>query len=186
VAKTPKYLQGHLLLDGGKLRGSFFHRTVVLICQHDSEGAFGLVLNRDSGAKVGEILAANMPDALKALPLFVGGPVQPAAMSYLHFDHLLPEANVFENLQVGHSLDALMEIGEGMSTTRQVRIFAGYSGWAAGQLEDEMKRDAWLVHPASLELVFDSDPAVLWRKILMQKGWQYKLLADAPDDLAHN
>jgi putative transcriptional regulator len=186
VAKSPKYLKGQLLLDGGKLWGSFFHRTVVLVCQHDSEGAFGLVLNRESGARVGEIMAANLADSLKELPLYIGGPVQPAAMSYLHFDHFLPEANVLDNLQVGHSLDSLIEIGESMSVSRRVRVFAGYSGWAAGQLEDEMKREAWLTHPASLELVFDQEPAQLWRKILLQKGWQYQLLANAPDDPAHN
>lgn len=186
MSKPPKYLQGQLLLDGGKLRGSFFHRSVVLVCQHDSEGAFGLVLNRESGARVGEIMAANLTDSLKELPLFIGGPVQPAAMSYLHFDPFLPEVNVLENLQVGHSLDSLIEIGESMSMSRKVRIFAGYSGWAPGQLEDEMKREAWLTHTATVDLVFDMDPTQLWRKILLQKGWQYQLLANAPDDPAHN
>jgi putative transcriptional regulator len=51
MAKSSKYLRGQLLLDGGKLQGSFFHRTVVLVCQHDAEGAFGLVLNRPATAK---------------------------------------------------------------------------------------------------------------------------------------
>ena len=58
MAEEFKSLKGHLLLDGGKLRGSFFHRTVVLICQHDAEGAMGLVLNRASGKNVGTQRAA--------------------------------------------------------------------------------------------------------------------------------
>jgi putative transcriptional regulator len=61
VTESTKLLKGHLLLDGGKLRGSFFNRTVVLICQHDSEGAFGLVLNRPSENTVGDMLVANLP-----------------------------------------------------------------------------------------------------------------------------
>jgi putative transcriptional regulator len=186
VAKHPKSLQGHLLLDGGKLRGSFFHRAVVLICQHDADGAFGLILNRESGSNVGEILVANLPEFLKQLPLYVGGPVQPSAMSFLHFSPFMPEANVMDNLDVGHSLDALVEIGESLSTTQKVRIFAGYSGWAAGQLEDEMKRESWLTHPATLDYVFDPEPTQLWRNILLRKGGEYRLLADAPDDPAVN
>ncbi len=186
MAKVPKYLKGQLLLDGGRLHGSFFHRTVVLICQHDAEGAFGLVLNRESGSTVGEVLVADLPEDVKGLPLFVGGPVQPAAMSFLHSDTFLPDANVMQNLSLGHSLDDLTEVGESFSATKKLRLFAGYAGWSPGQLEDEMRRQAWLTHPASLDLVFDPDPALLWRAILRQKGWQHRLLADSPEDPSAN
>jgi putative transcriptional regulator len=75
MAEDDKFLKGQLLLDSGQLRGSFFQRTVVLICQHDAEGAFGLVLNRSSGSNVGDMIVADLPDALKANPLYLGGPV---------------------------------------------------------------------------------------------------------------
>src|ERR1043165_3465118 len=127
MASEFKSLKGRLLLDGGKLRGSFFHRTVVLICQHDAEGAFGLVLNRASGSQVGERIVADMPDELKKQPLYLGGPVQTAAMSYLHTDQFLPNANVMANLNLGHSLDDLVEISQGFSSTQKVRVFAGYA-----------------------------------------------------------
>jgi len=183
---TPTYLKGHLLLDSGQLSGSFFQRTVVLICQHDAEGAFGLVLNRVTDSKVGEMVVADLPDLLKECPLYLGGPVQPTALSFLHTDAYLPEANVLPNLGLGHSLDTLTEIGESFSATRKVKMFAGYAGWSAGQLEDELKRDAWLTHPASLNLVFEVDPARLWRLVLEQKGWKYKLLSQTPEDLSSN
>ena len=61
-----KSRKGQLLLDGGKLRGSFFHRTVVLICQHDADGAFGLVLNRATENVVGDVLVADWPEVLKS------------------------------------------------------------------------------------------------------------------------
>ena len=70
-------LKGQLLLDNGTLGGSFFHRTVVLICEHDAEGAFGLILNRPTPNKVGDAIVADLPDTLKAMTLFLGGPVQP-------------------------------------------------------------------------------------------------------------
>ena len=182
MAVTKAFLRGQLLLDGGKLRGSFFHRTVVLICQHDEDGAVGLVLNRPSDKNVGDAVIADLPKTLRTLPLYLGGPVQPGALSYLHTDSLVLNANVISNLSFGHSLDSLAEIGESFSPTNKVRVFAGYSGWSPGQLEDEMKRDAWVTHPANAELVFHADTGELWKTILRQKGWQYQLLADAPEE----
>lgn len=181
-----KYLKGQLLLDNGSLTGSFFQRTVVLICQHDAEGAFGLVLNRSSGNKLGEMVTADLPEDLKVQPLYVGGPVQLSALSFLHSDQFLPQASVMPNLDLGHSLDSLVEIGESFSPTKKVKTFAGYAGWSPGQLEEEMKRDAWLTHPASLELVFDTDPARLWKMVLSQKGLKYRLISEMPEDLSRN
>ena len=184
---TPKFLKGQLLLDSGQLSESFFQHTVLLICEHNAEGAFGLVLNRSAGNKVGEVIVADLPDALKDSPLYLGGPVQPTALSYLHSDNFLPEANVFPNLNLGHSLDDLVEIGESFSPVKKVKMFAGYAGWSPGQLEDEMKRKSWLTFPASLELVFDTTPETLWQKILKSKGgWRNKLLSQMPDNLSWN
>jgi putative transcriptional regulator len=87
---------------------------------------------------------------------------------------------------MGHSLDDLQEIAGSFSPTRQVRCFAGYAGWTGGQLEAEMERKAWLTHPASLDLVFVGTPKDLWKRILTEKGWKYRLLADGPEDLSWN
>src|SRR2546426_404556 len=169
MPEAEKYLKGQLLLDSGQLKGSFFQRTVVLVCQHDAEGALGLVLNRGTGSTVGETIVADLPETLKTCPLFLGGPVQPSALSFLHSDSFVPDANVMANLSLSHSLDTLIELGESFSPTRKLKLFAGYAGWSPGQLEDEMKRDAWLTHPASLELVFNTDHGQLWQAILNQK-----------------
>lgn len=181
-----KHLTGQLLLDSGSLSGSFFQRTVILVCQHDAEGAFGLVLNRASGNKLGEMVVADLPEQIKSQPLYLGGPVQLSALSFLHSDEYLPEASVMPNLDLGHSLDALVELGESFSSTKKIRAFAGYAGWSPGQLEGEMKKQAWLTHPASLDLVFGTDPANLWKAILNQKGLKYRLIANGPDDLSRN
>ena len=179
-------LQGNMLLDGGQLKGSFFNRAVVLICQHNLEGAFGLVLNRKTENTIDEVLTAELPAALRVYPLFLGGPVQPGALSYLHSDAFMPEANVIENLSLGHSMESLIDLGESMSSSKQVRIFAGYAGWSPGQLEDEIKRKSWLIHPASIDLVFSAEPERLWQRILQKKGAAFRLLAEAPDDPSLN
>ena len=183
---TGTFLRGKLLLDSGQLRGSFFQRSVILICQHDAQGAFGLVLNRSTGSSVGEMIDVELPDTLKEHVLFVGGPVQPSALSYLHTDSFIPDANVLPNLSLGHSVETLLEIGGSFSATRKVRLFAGYAGWSPGQLEQEMERKAWLIHPASLQLVFETDPVQLWQTVLRKKGWKYKLLSQMPEDLSLN
>jgi putative transcriptional regulator len=180
-------LKGQLLLDGGKLSRSYFHRTVVLICEHNAEGAFGLVLNRPSEAKLADTLGRELPETIRADALFGGGPVQPAALSYLHADAFLLGPNVLPNLTLGHDLEALIEIGQGWSPTKQLRVFAGYAGWSPGQLDEEMRREAWLVQPATTELVFHTPPEDLWRHILrVRNRWPERLLADAPEDFAAN
>jgi putative transcriptional regulator len=186
MSQIHKSLQGQLLLDGGKLHGSFFHRSVVLICQHDAEGAFGLILNRSTDKNVGQALVANLSETVKAQPLFVGGPVQPGSLSFLHTDGFVSQANVMLNLSLGHSLDTLMDLSESYSSTQKLKLFAGYAGWTAGQLDQEMAREDWLVHPASLDLVFCPEPGQLWKQILRQKGDRGRLLAESPDDLSWN
>lgn len=186
MSEKSKFLRGQLLLDAGDLSGSFFARSVVLICQHDADGAFGLIVNRAAAQKFGQVIPRDMPGAIKEQPLFIGGPVQPTAMSYLHSDAFLPDANVIEGLSVGHSLEELLEIGGDFSPTRKLKTFAGYTGWASGQLENEMTRKAWIAHPATLDLVFDSEPEKLWQRILRTKGWRNRLIAEIPEDPSQN
>jgi putative transcriptional regulator len=187
VSEPTRYLQGQLLLDAGDLGGSFFARSVVLICQHNAEGAFGLVLNNSSGKKFGEVVVADLPDTLKDHPLYLGGPVQPSAMSFLVSDDFLPDANVIPNLSLGHSLEELIDLGNSFSVTRKLRTFAGYSGWAPGQLESEMKRKSWLTHPATLDLVFDPEPENLWSKVIRSLGgWRNNILSQMPEDPSAN
>ncbi len=181
-----KSLQGQLLVDGGSLAGSFFNRTVVLLCQHNEEGAFGLVLNRPMDKTVGEMIVEDLPERIQEQDLSIGGPVQGQAMSFLHADDYLPDANVIPNLNLEHSIDELLEIGNSFSSTSQVRIFAGYSGWGSGQLEDELQRNSWLTHPASVDHVFAIPPGQLWRAVMLEMGGVHRLMADAPDDLSWN
>ncbi len=177
-----KSLKGSLILDNGKLAGSAFHRTVVLICEHDANGAFGLVLNRHLGHTVGEALDAVVPEEVERLPLFWGGPVQPQALSYLIRGTTTAGTNVMPGLRLSHSLEELEPLG----TSVQFKFFAGYAGWGPGQLDNEMKHEAWLAVPATLELVFHPQPEALWKLILRTQSLEYRLLAEAPDNISWN
>jgi putative transcriptional regulator len=181
-----KSLRGQFLLDGGRLQGGYFRRTVVLVCDHKPEGAFGLVLNRPSEAVLKDVFDRDLPESLRGEVLHSGGPVEPAGLSYLwedagNLDSFLP------GLSVGHDLERLVEIAEKAETRARLRVFAGYAGWSPGQLDDEMKRDAWITHPANLDLVFHAPAAGLWRQILLRRGGHLdRLLADSPEDPAWN
>lgn len=182
MAGTHQSLRGRLLLDGGSLHGSWFHRTVVLICQHDPEGAFGLVLNRPSGTRLVEAVTSDVPEHLSDAPLFIGGPVQPGALSYLRSETYLPDGSVMANVDLGHSLDELIELTKDFSAGRRFLVFAGYAGWSPGQLDDEIARQSWLVHPATPEMIFSAHPDRLWREILREMGGLYRILAESPED----
>jgi putative transcriptional regulator len=180
-------LRGSLLLDGGSLAGSYFHRSVVLVCQHDASGAFGLVLNRPDDRPLQEVLDVELPDNLGSMLLAHGGPVQETAMSFLRSDPAMLSANVMDQLQLGHDLEELIELGRAWIPGRRLRVFAGYAGWAPGQLDDELRREAWIVHPATLDLVFDVPPPTLWRHILKSRtDWKERLLGDTPENLSSN
>lgn len=179
-------MKGHFLLDGGGLSGSFFHRTVVLICRHTPEGAFGLVVNRPTPNLVGDVLNTKLPDSIQESFIHIGGPVQPSALTYLHTDVYLPEGDILPNLAMGHSMEELVAIGGSHSPGKQIRCFAGYAGWSPGQLEAEMQRDAWLVHQATVDRVFHPTSDNLWREILKEKGGRHRLLAEAPEDPSRN
>src|SRR5664280_2053918 len=179
-------LKGKLILDGGKLAGSEFHQTVVLICHHDPAGAFGLVLNQPSEHKVGEVLTESPPDSVKDLSLYFGGPVQPQTLSCLIHEPTndeVTEATVMPGLRIAHTLNELTELSGEFPARAQLKFFAGYAGWGAEQLDDEMKQVAWLTYPASMKLVFHPRPEELWKLILRNMGPAYRLLAEAPDDL---
>lgn len=167
-----------------------FFRTVVLVLHHNEEGAFGLVVNRESEVRVGEVIEGVENSAIADLPVYVGGPVQQNYVFVLHSgvpdrynsDHAERpcEGVVFEP-SFQHVMDYMNS--EDYLTLREeqrpaVRVFAGYSGWGSGQLEGEVREEAWLIHPARGEVVFDVDSAEGWKKALSQKGGFYRIVAE--------
>lgn len=187
-AKKPfKTLQGQLLLDGGSLGGSCFHRSVVLVCEHTPEGALGLVLTRPGNLLLEDSLPGEIPLPFRDVRLFEGGPVQPTALSYLYSNpgHLL--GNVLPQLTVGHQIEELQDLMTSGSPNLRLKVFSGYAGWAPGQLDNEMRQNSWLTAPADLSLVLEVPPHDLWKRLLRQRTqWQERILADAPEDIAFN
>jgi putative transcriptional regulator len=177
-------LRGQLLISSGGLFDPNFRHTVVLIGEHNRDGALGVVLNRPLNVGVSEAV----PDLTKLVPpgevLYEGGPVQPTGPVLLaeFEDPALADILVFE--RVGFLVGDLPdEIDQGVV---RARVYAGYSGWGPGQLEAEMDVDSWIVDPARAEDVFTTEPELLWSRVLKRKGPEYQRLSRMPFDPSMN
>lgn len=178
-------LRGQLLIASPALRDVNFRRTVVLVAEHGEEGAMGVVLSRPS-----EAVAADAAPALAGLVdatavVHMGGPVEPQAVIILaEFDDPDESASiVFDDVGFVRA-DADPELLVG--TTRRARLFAGYAGWSAGQLEAELEEESWIVEPPLADDVFTDDPAQLWSAVLRRKGGPFALVATMPPDPSLN
>ncbi len=172
-------LSGQLLIASPSLV-DFFRRAVVLVVEHNPEGAFGLVLNRPSETTLAEAL----PDLAELIArdeeLHVGGPVQPNAVTAIG-EHADPaEATRLIAGAVGMvDLDSPPELG-------RVRLFAGYAGWGPGQLDGELAQEAWITEPFHPDDAFADSGGDLWASVLERKGSEFALLARMPSDPSLN
>jgi len=174
-------LRGQLLVAGPGLHDPNFHRTVLLLGEHGEDGAMGVVLNRPTELRVADTvppLAALVDDDDV---VHVGGPVQPRAVVVLADFEDPASAGSIVLESVGF-LPGEVEDADDVGELRAVRVFAGYAGWAAGQLEGELEEGSWLVLPARTEDVFGSDPERLWSAVLRRQGGALAVLSLLPDD----
>jgi putative transcriptional regulator len=178
-------LKGRLLVAGADLIDPNFRRTVVLVTEHDEEGAVGLVLNRPAETTVVEAVPGLSPLVDAETPVYVGGPVDQQSLLVLaQFDDPADSAStVFGD--VGFvSGDADIVLAAGM--TRRARVFAGYAGWSAGQLDEELEADGWIVAQPTHEDVFEAGEE-LWGDVLRRQGGSYyTLLSTMPADPSLN
>lgn len=184
---------GTMLLSAPALLDPNFMHTVVLMCQHDEDGAFGLVVNRATETRVGELF----PDhpGLSGLDQRVrsGGPVARDTLQVIH--RLPPElasvsggVDVGDGIRIGADLEALLgQPGAAAALADRARFVVGYAGWSAGQLEAEIETGSWLPLATSADLVFSADPdEEVWRAAVRRLGWGGASLAHVPPDPSWN
>ncbi len=177
--------RGQLLIAGPALLDPNFWRTVVLVIEHDEDGALGLVLNRPSETTAGEAVPELEATLEADEPLLIGGPVQPSAVIVLaEFEDASDAAVIsFDEIGVLGTDAALENLGAGV---RRGRAFVGHAGWGPGQLDSELERGDWILEPARREDAFSRDPSTLWPEVLLRKGGSYALIARMPVDPSLN
>lgn len=178
--------QGSLLAAGPDLLDPNFARAVVLVCQHAPQGAYGLVINRPSEYTAKEVLSGHELLKTSDLRLFIGGPVALDGLQILHRvpEHIAGGVQLTNSLWIGGDLDAVgrYALSNPQEAARNVRLFVGYSGWGAGQLDVELATGSWLPAPGDVERVFQTDTAGVWRDVVSGLGGDYKRVANEPVD----
>jgi putative transcriptional regulator len=182
-AHNEKYGKGFFLIANPVLPDPNFSRTVVLLCNHDDQGSFGLVINRPAPISAKEVFEEMGVSDSPPGKIFIGGPVSPSQVFYLCYSKTpLPELEaICDGVYMGLSwelLDNLMMRVE--EPEKNIRFYMGYSGWGAGQLEGEMTRLSWLTCEAQSEFVFQENEEGIWANAVKSMGKDYEYLIKAP------
>ncbi len=161
-----------LLLSMPQLNDPNFKQTVVLLCEHGEEGAFGLVLNRQTDTAASSVVSLTPPvDLNSGLQLWIGGPVEPERGWILMGDEPADAeaVEVGDGLYLSTSPDLLRQLLANDPPDR-TRLLTGYAGWGAGQLDAELLASAWLVADVQLDLIFDIQSTRMWETAIRRLG----------------
>ncbi len=184
-----QFLTGRFLISETELSDPNFRETVVMLIEHNREGALGFVVNRKSNVSLGDLMEEFEEKSVRELPVYVGGPVEQRFMFVLHSglpedrrsDHAISPIPgvVFEpdfRIVARFLSDEWPKIDPQQRPS--IHLYAGYSGWSAGQLESEIERKSWVILPATPELIFSANPGEAWREGLRKKGGIYWIAAE--------
>jgi putative transcriptional regulator len=178
-----KSLRGKLLVAAPPLVDPNFDRTVVLMLEHSEDGAIGVVLNRPSETELDDVFPEWRSVATPPGVVFVGGPVSPEAVIALGRGGAASEGF----LDIGGDLGSVdlssdpLEVG-----LETLRVFAGYAGWGAGQLEQEIEQGAWFVVRTERADPFVDEPTEMWRAVLRRQRNRVAIFANYPDEVSSN
>lgn len=176
-------LKGRLLVAAPGMRDPNFERTVVLLLEHRDEGALGVVLNRPSITDLADALPDRVRAAAAPALVFVGGPVEVGSAVCVgrlagpaHSEAVQPVTDGICVVDLAAPMEDATDLLDGL------RVFTGYAGWGAGQLEAEIEAGAWFVVEARPGDVVTSEPEELWPRVLRRQGGKLALVATFPPD----
>ena len=173
---------GILLIAEPFLKDSNFLRTVVILCEHQEQGSFGFVLNKQIEQTLDELISdlEGYP-----LPVYYGGPVQ---MDTIHFLHQCPDlipdsVKVIDDIYWGGNFETVTALIKSKSLDlKKIKFFIGYCGWGDAQLAGEMKEKSWLTVAANSRLVFNTGYNEIWKGSLQELGGEYGMMINYPID----
>jgi len=179
----PTPLSNRLLIALPALADPHFARGVALICQHDEDGAMGVVVNRASEYTIGDVMQQmgiqSEDETLRGQIVLAGGPVHPERGFVLHDGDRVWDSTleIADNLYLTTSRDVLEALARGEGPANAL-IALGCAGWGAGQLEQELAEDSWLTVPADAELLFATPLGARWQAAAGRIGVDLVQVAD--------
>lgn len=177
---------GHILLSEPFMADPNFKRSAVLICDHGDDGTVGFVMNKPLDMSI-DALIADFPTFDSEV--FFGGPVQTDTIHYVHCkgDILEESMEIVDGVYWGGNFSQLKTlIQEELISPKDIRFFVGYSGWGAGQLDDEMRLGSWVTAEMDANYLFKSMPNELWQQVMENKGSIYTVIAQMPESANWN
>lgn len=158
---------GVFLYAAPELTGGSFAESVVLLVRHERGGSMGLIVNRPTKAPVREILPELGELRGLELPVYFGGPVEPdGVLAIVRSAKPIGTATrVLPDVYLCNDLGPVKTAARQAEAASRLRVYAGYAGWGAGQLADELRAGAWIVAPADARSVFSSEPSSLWPRV---------------------
>lgn len=179
--------KGTFLISTPDIDMGIFFRSVVLICEHNSNGSFGLVVNKSLDLELPEEIINIHNLANPHVGIRAGGPVQTNQMMLLHTSDQIPQQTlqICDGAYLGGDLQFLQEAITDENGPR-INLYFGYAGWGGGQLEREFLDGSWFLHPATPRLLFDVPADKIWSTLLREMGGKYASLSMIPEDLSVN
>jgi len=177
-----KPAKGKILISEPFLIDYYFKRSVVLLAEHNEEGSFGLILNKQVDLVLSDVLH-DFPEF--GAPVYLGGPVKTDSLYFIHTlgDRLENSLEITEGLYWGGDIEVVKElIILNKINSKEIKFFVGYSGWVSKQLEGELARNSWLVASIKAKQVMEANPDKLWKDSLKKLGKEYAYWANFPSD----
>lgn len=195
MAKSPRsapggFLDGQMLVAMPGMTDERFTRAVIYMCAHSQDGAMGIIVNHPAQkVSFSEILvqldvlpaddAIRLPDAVGAVPVVKGGPVETSRGFVLHSDDYFVDNStlpIVDGIALTATLDVLRAIAHGNGPKKAV-LALGYAGWSPGQLESEIQANGWLNCPADASLIFDATLEAKYDRALRKIGVEPSMLS---------
>lgn len=172
---------GKILVSEPSLQDRFFHRSVVLLADHNKDGTFGLIINKPS-----KILLSQVTDDFPSFNpmIYIGGPVMVDNLYFIHTKNGVEGSyKIIDGLYWGGDVATIRQmIMQDKLGDNDIRFFAGYSGWGPKQLDSELAVNSWLVMDASVKQVMSANSRTLWKNLVLSQGDEYAVWVNYPED----
>jgi putative transcriptional regulator len=165
-----KLAKGMFLVASENIRDPLFAKTVILLIDYSYRGAMGLIVNKPTEIKLSKIFPEIKGLEQKLYYVYIGGPVSINHVFLLIQSGSQPEGSVmvFDNIYVSSNKTLLMRTFENLKAEERFRLYAGYAGWASGQLDWEIARGDWHIMRADAEVIFDKAPLDVWQRLMFK------------------
>lgn len=175
IPSDRKLAKGKFLVAARKLKDPNFSQTVVLLIDYDPNGAMGVIINQPTEMKLSMVFADIKELRNRTDTIFLGGPVMQDQLMLLVRTVAQPAASlrVFQNVYVASQLKIIEQMIKNEPKGDRFRVYAGYAGWAPGQLNQEVKRGDWLILPADADTIFNKAPSEIWPELIHRSSLKY-------------